>query len=336
MLCVEVPPHKIPNGVTGRGNRLPRARVSVAAGTGKQLFLLARRKTRALQPLLTCPQLDDQQPTRRRQRFRVRRKFLCEKAQQSLSALTRRVPLKSAAHGARDVATWLKSEGFDVACLTDGPGKKVTSNEVSTAITGFATKPPTYDILVVYFSGHGQWHTRADHWLLAGAPQNTAEAINLEGAMYTARKCGIPNVVFISDACRTIPKTDVDNLVNGVDGFPNHAIPSISKIDFFKATSESRSAYEIPISGSDQSVLTRAILSAFEHPEPQIVKQISDGVQVVSVVPNRLLESVLQPRVDAILDGVDGNPIQTLDMNVPSSDNIYLARVSAKAPSGPS
>lgn len=244
-------------------------------------------------------------------------------------------PLKSAARGAREFATWLESEGFDVACLTDGPGRLVTSQEVSAAITKFATKPPMYDILVIYFSGHGQWHTRADHWLLSGAPTNTAEAINLEGAMYTARRCGIPNVVFISDACRTIPKAEVDSLVIGVDGFPNHAIPSITKIDYFKATSESRPAYEIPISGTDQSVLTRAILSAFENPEPQIVKQIPDGVQTLSIVPNRLLESVLQARVDAILDGVDGNPIQDLDTNVPSADHIYIARVREKAPPAP-
>jgi hypothetical protein len=236
-------------------------------------------------------------------------------------------PLKSAARGARDVATWLEREGFVVKCLTDGPSKTVTSQEVSTAITAFATTPPTYDILVVYFSGHGQWHTRADHWLLSGAPQNTAEAINLEGAMYTARKCGIPNVVFISDACRTIPKADVDSLVNGVDGFPNNGIQSTSKIDYFKATSDSRPAYEIPIDGSDQSVLTSAIRSAFKNPDPQIIRQIPDGTQIMSVVPNRLLESVLQARVDAILDGIDGNPIQDLDMNVPSSDNIYIARV---------
>src|SRR5688500_18956678 len=81
-------------------------------------------------------------------------------------------PLKSAARGAREVAAWLKSEGFDVECLTDGPGTPVTATAVSTAISKFATKPPTYDLLVVYFSGHGQWHTRADHWLLSGAPQN--------------------------------------------------------------------------------------------------------------------------------------------------------------------
>ena len=244
-------------------------------------------------------------------------------------------PLKSAARGAREVAAWLTSESFEVECLTDGPGTPVTASAVSTAITKFATKPATYDLLVVYFSGHGQWHTRADHWLLSGAPQNTAEAINLEGAMYTARRSGIPNVIFISDACRTIPRSDVDSLVNGVDAFPNNGIQSSTKIDYFKATSDARPAWELPIGGTDQSVLTHAILSAFENPEPQIVKQLGNGGQTILVVPNRLLESVLQARVDAILDGVDGDPTQDLETNVPSADDVYIARVRPKTAAPP-
>jgi Caspase domain len=244
-------------------------------------------------------------------------------------------PLKSAAAGAKQVAAWLAGEALDVVCLTDGPTIAVTSQDVSKAIARFATKPPTYDFLVVYFSGHGQWHTRADHWLLSGAPENTSEAVNLEGAMYTARRSGIPNVVFISDACRTIPKADTDSLVNGVDAFPNHGIPSISKVDYFKATSESRPAYEIPIGGMPRSVLTYAILSAFVDPEPQIVAEIVDGVETFSVIPNRQLESVLQTRVDAILDGVQGSPTQDLDTNVPSADTVYIARVRPKPPVPP-
>ena len=236
-------------------------------------------------------------------------------------------PLKSAARGAEEVATWLKSEGFEVECLTDAAGTPVTMGSVSSAISKFATRPATYELLVVYFSGHGQWHTRADHWLLSGAPINTAEAINLEGAMYTARKSGIPNVVFISDACRTIPRNEIDSLVTGVDAFPNNGFPSATKIDYFKATSDARPAWELTIDGTDQSVLTRAILSAFENPEPQIIKQLSIGGQTVPVVPNRLLESVLQARVDAMLDGVAGGPTQDIETSVPSADDVYIARV---------
>ena len=210
------------------------------------------------------------------------------------------------------------------------PAKSVTSQDVSNAITKFATKPPTYDFLVVYFSGHGQWHTRADHWLLSGAPQSTSEAVNLEGAMYTARRSGIPNVVFISDACRTIPKMDVDSLVNGVDAFPNYGIPTISKIDYFKATSDARPAFEIPIGGTTQSVLTHAILSAFENPEPQIVAQIVDGARNVRCCPEPAT------RVRAAVAGRCHSrrrrrqPDTRPRNNVPSADTVYIARVRPK------
>lgn len=239
-------------------------------------------------------------------------------------------PLKSAAKGAERFAAWLRDDDFDVVCLTDGPTERVTSLDVSAAIAKYVTVPPTYDLLVVYFSGHGQWHTRADHWLLSGAPNSTAEAINLEGAMYLARRCGIPNVVFISDACRTIPRNDASNLVNGVDAFPNHAL-STSKIDYFKATSEARPAYEVPMGGTAQSVLTHAILSTFEDPEPHIVAHVRDGARTIAVIPNRRLERVLQARVDAILDGIAGSPVQDVETNVPSADDVYIGRVRAQA-----
>ena len=240
--------------------------------------------------------------------------------------------LESAANGAKDVASWLEKEGFAVECLTDIDGVPVTSQAVSKAIGKFATSPAKYDFLLVYFSGHGQWHTRSDHWLLSGAPESTTEAVNLEGAMYVAKRCGIPNIVFVSDACRTIPKSAADNLVNGIDAFPNHAGPMTAKIDFFKATSEARPAYEIPIKGTVQSALTWAIRSAFTDPEPKTVKQLSDEGETISVVPNRLLETVLQERVDKLLNGIDGRPTQRLETSVPSEDHIYIAKVEKDGP----
>src|ERR1022692_2340436 len=139
--------------------------------------------------------------------------------------------LKSAASGAQEIADWLHlEEGFDVECLTDADKKNVTSRQVEDAFKRFVKDPPEYEFLLVYFSGHGQYHTRADHWLLSGAPTSTSEAINLEGAIATAKQCGIPNVVFISDACRTLPDTQARSYVNGIDGFPNYAIESDSKI----------------------------------------------------------------------------------------------------------
>lgn len=69
--------------------------------------------------------------------------------------------------------------------------------------------------------------------------------------MDLARYSGIPNVVFISDACRSIPDSRTGEMVQGIDAFPNYAeIEQISKIDYFKATSEALSAYEVQIDGT--------------------------------------------------------------------------------------
>ena len=114
-------------------------------------------------------------------------------------------PLKSAAAGALEVAAWLKEEGFDVRCLTDqDKDNPVKSGDVADAIADFVTNPPRYALLVVYFSGHGVWHTKTDHWLLSKAPVTTTEAINLKSAMDLAGSSGIPNVVFVSDARRSM------------------------------------------------------------------------------------------------------------------------------------
>lgn len=236
-------------------------------------------------------------------------------------------PLDSAASGAEEVAAWLEKEGFKVKCLTD-KGGSLTAHQVWEAIKGFVTKPPRYHMLLVYFSGHGQWNTKTDHWLLSGAPINPNEAINLRGSMELARYSGIPNVVFISDACRSIPESRTDSLVKGIDCFPNYQeITDLSKIDHFKAATESRSAYEIEIDGKSHGVLTYALKSAFESPKPEMVRDVIEGGRIVQVVPNRKLEDYLQPKVNELLGVIDDNLTQQIDINVPSADDIYISHV---------
>jgi hypothetical protein len=244
-------------------------------------------------------------------------------------------PLKSAAAGALEVAAWLKEEGFDVRCLTDqDKDNPVKSGDVADAIADFVTNPPRYALLVVYFSGHGVWHTKTDHWLLSKAPVTTTEAINLKSAMDLAGSSGIPNVVFVSDACRSMSDSRVGDKVDGIAAFPNYAeITTYSKVDVFKATGQALPAYEIPIAGVTQSVLTCALKAAFEAPEPYMVREVAEGTETIQVVPNRQLEGFLQRKVNALLAQVDPFLTQPIEANVPSSDDVYIARVRPKAPS---
>jgi len=236
-------------------------------------------------------------------------------------------PLGSAADEAERVARWLAGEGFDVKKLTDAK-RPVTSAAVVKAFDAIVTVPPRYHLLVVYFSGHGYWQSRSDIWLLSGAPKQTAEAINLRTAIDLAKYSGIPNVVFVSDACRSITNVRGGAYVDGVAAFPNHDdISAESKVDFIKATSEARPAYEGKIAGAPRSVLTAALMAAFEDPEDSMVRQVVEDGRSIEVVPNRRLESFLQRKVDELLAGIDPNASQQVVVNVPSSEDVYIARV---------
>lgn len=237
------------------------------------------------------------------------------------------VKLQSPADGAREVAAWLRGEGFDVTCLTDRDGP-VGAADVEDAIAAFVTVPPRYHQLIVYFSGHGYWHARSDLWLLSGAPTRTSDAINLEGAIDLARYSGIPSVVFVSDACRSIPGGRAEALIRGVDGFPNHTeIDTSSKVDVFRATSEATSAWEGPVEGTVRSLLTAAWRSAYEKPRPDMVRTVTENGQTIRVVPNRALEDFLQDKVNELLDEIDPGLNQVIEAAVPSTDDVYIARV---------
>jgi hypothetical protein len=236
-------------------------------------------------------------------------------------------PLGSAADEADRVARWLSNEGFEVKKLTDAK-RPVTSAAVVKAFQAIVTVPPRYHLLLVYFSGHGYWQSRSDIWLLSGAPAQTAEAINLRTAIDLAKYSGIPNVVFVSDACRSIPNVRAGAYVDGVAAFPNHDdIIAESKVDFIKATSEARPAYEGKIAGASRSVLTAALMAAFEEPDNDMVRQVVEDGRTIEVVPNRRLEAFLQRKVDALMAIVDPNASQQVVVNVPSSEDVYIARV---------
>jgi hypothetical protein len=236
-------------------------------------------------------------------------------------------PLKSAASCAHEVGGWLEGEGYDVECLTDRT-QSVTTDRLRAAIDRFVTSPPRYHQLLLYFSGHGYWHARTDIWLFSEAPVRTEEGINLDGAIDLARYSGIPNVVFVSDACRSIPDARTGALMKGIDAFPNLAdVVDPSKVDVFKATSDAQQAYEAVVDGEPKSMLTHALLSAYVEPTAGMVREIQENGTTVFIVPNRRLEDFLQEKVDATLADIDINLIQKIEVNVPSSDDVYIARV---------
>ncbi|MDH3296496.1 MAG: caspase family protein, partial [Acidimicrobiia bacterium] len=248
-------------------------------------------------------------------------------------------PLQSAAAGALEVAAWLRDEGYDVVELTDAAGP-LHASRVKEELKTLVTYPATLDQLVVYFSGHGIRTAKVDRWLFSDAPGDTSDAINLHGAMTAAQYSGIPTVVFVSDACRSVPD-GMFGEVTGIDAFPNLPVDTPSKVDVVRGAGRNQEAYEAVIpaeyGGDDsvRSVLTYALRSAYLNPPPEMTREIIvDGIEV-TVVPNRRLEGYLQPRVDEILTGINVNLIQNLEINIPSPDEVFIARA-AVGPDGPS
>src|SRR5579871_6060267 len=114
-------------------------------------------------------------------------------------------PLNAAAQGAIQMADWGAQQGFDVTLLHDGDGHPVSISDVFAAVNAVVTAK-IYSQLVVYFSGHGiLLSPDAEVWLLSGAIANPNEAINVSGSIVAARASAIPHIVFVSDACRSMP-----------------------------------------------------------------------------------------------------------------------------------
>lgn len=243
--------------------------------------------------------------------------------------------LHSAAQGAHEVSSWLQQNGFDVTEVSDRNGQRVTVDRIATAIQRYVTSPPKYSFFLVYFSGHGQDYARSDVWLLSGAPTQPNEAINLDETIDLARYSGIENIVFISDACRSLPDAQPLAWLRGSYAFPNLDAPSISKIDYFKAASKGQRAYEAKIDGKMQSLLTYALRCAFTNPRKNMVKTITHGSKTAQVVPNRHLEEYLKDKVDEALLNIDPILGQHLDISVPSSDDTYIAPIDSDATIAP-
>jgi hypothetical protein len=243
-------------------------------------------------------------------------------------------PLSAAAAVATSVSAWLAREGYEVELLTDADDGRVSASQVEEAIGRFVTAPPRYRQLLIYFTGHGLWQGRADRWLLTDASRQSSQAINLNGAMELARYSGIDNVIFVSDACRSLPTTFGQAMVQGSDAFPViDGIVRPSKVDVFKATTDARPAYEVPEPGGAgrTSVLSWALRRAFEAPWQDMVATVSEGGIPVEVVPNRRLERFLQETVDDVLSAIRPGLGQRIEAIVPSADDVYIARVSDQA-----
>lgn len=239
--------------------------------------------------------------------------------------------LKGAVKDARDFHSWGKTQGFDCTLLVDDR-RKVRVADVYEAIDGYV-RQNTYSQIIVYFSGHGILKAPdCELWLMSGAPRNGNEVINVQGSIINARSCGIEHVVFISDACRSLP-TDMKGaaLNSGQEVFPYIAWrPPLPEVDVFYATLPGDIALELPPDATvarDRGLLTQCLLAALEGKVPQVIKSTDVNGVAGQIVPSRPLKAWLTSELPLAASDISFKLQQHPDVRIESDMPKYLSKL---------
>ena len=233
------------------------------------------------------------------------------------------------------MAEWLKSQGVAddrITIITDDTDP-VEIKRIKKAVAAQIDRDDV-EQLIIYFSGHGVNLRYSEYWLLSEAPVDTGEAVNLEGSVVLARQCGVPHVVFISDACRTAAEGLRAQYVTGGEIFPNDlgTDGTEAPVDIFFACTLGKPALEISdpnvSAKSYASVFTTAMVDALSGKAPDVLEQeMEDGVRVGLVRPRPLgthLRNELPRRLDAALVK---NYTQLPYARVTSDQSVWLSKV---------
>ncbi|WP_295432891.1 caspase family protein [uncultured Thiodictyon sp.] len=241
--------------------------------------------------------------------------------------------LAAAVSGAVKVADWLRREGFHVEKFLDTRGP-VAAADLYKAVAGLVDQG-TLEQLVVYFSGHGFLNNGSEHWMLSGAPDDPNQAVSLAESALLARECGIPSVVFISDACRSVPQDLRADRVRGSLIFPNQgAAAGVEvEVDRFLATLPGDPALEMPLpdsAGQFEGIYTTCFLKAFQQPDPDMIRTLSVAGKTVLVVPNRGLKAYLKREVNQLAQDKAIRLRQLPQSIVESGEACYLGRAARR------
>jgi hypothetical protein len=236
--------------------------------------------------------------------------------------------LRAAASGAHQVADFLSTEGFEVVSFIDDVGK-VHVSDIFSAVNGFV-KRGTLEQLVIYFAGHGFTNSYSEYWMLSDAPDNPNEAISLVESTSLAKQTSIPNVVFISDACRSRAGDLRADRVRGSLIFPTSSSPVavVPDVDVFLATLIGDPSWEVQVAtsvGAFEGIFTSCFLEAFRSPDDTMVRTVSGS----KVVPNPSLKPYLAREVPKRAQAASISLTQRPDSMVVSSDATFIGHAGA-------
>jgi hypothetical protein len=241
--------------------------------------------------------------------------------------------LKAATDGARAMETWARDQGVQhVKVLTDDAGP-VEIGQIKRAIKEIV-ELGTVEQLIVYFAGHGVNIGYGERWLLSDAPDDPQAAVNVKGSEELARWCGIPHVVFISDACRTAAEGIQAQGVSGSEIFPNSGASDVEQaVDLFFACTLGRPALEVrdPDASANafKAVYTEVLLDDLGGRNEQILDRVQESGQDFGLVRPWPLKLDLREKVLRRLKASNVQPgiSQTPDARITSESTVWLSRV---------
>jgi hypothetical protein len=238
--------------------------------------------------------------------------------------------LRAALDGAKAMAKWAKAQGFSpVNSITDEK-KPVTADRIKKAIRKLVDSD-SYEQLLVYFAGHGVNLHYSEYWLLSGAPEDTQEAVNVASSVQLAKRCGIPHVVLISDACRTAPEGIRAQAIRGSEIFPNQGRGGPQKaVDVFYAALLGEPALEIQDKTASASryvsLYTEELLATLRGERRSILTPDVTDPAKVYLRPQPLKRHLLTevPKLVAARLGPAATQTQTPDAEILSDEFAYL------------
>lgn len=184
-------------------------------------------------------------------------------------------PLKNPVNDATDVASKLKSLGFEVMLVTDG-GKKLLDQKINE----FGNKASSYDVCMFYYAGHGIQYN-GDNYLVPVDVANLAsqsdipyDCINAGRVLGKMEESNSKTNIVVLDACRNNPLAPTRDLSGG--GLSSMNAPRGSIIVYSTAPGS------VAIDGQGRnSPFTSAFLKELDEPKVEILnffKHISKSV----------------------------------------------------------
>lgn len=231
-------------------------------------------------------------------------------------------PLQAAASGAAEVAEWLRRSDYEVILISDQEGP-VTRNAIFDAVTLLIQKG-TVEQLVIYFAGHGFLKGPLDeYWLLSRTPIDPSEAVNVTYSAAAIRYRGIPRIIFISDACRVIPQSNIHAGITGGSIVPNLE-PSrrSAEIDFYYATQPGDPAHERTATEAEcaHGLFTKELINAHKAAPQEALLTIGNR----EYVRNDWLKEIMEDRVSILSETISLRLSQLPDVQI-QIRNGYIA-----------